>query len=230
MWEQWSPATCWPDSCFCEGVRDGLIRQPANTWSSLAFCLAGLVMAVELVRRRESRGFAPVEAACFALAAVLVGSTSAFYHASLSFVGQWLDVQSMYLLILAAFAVNLDALRPHEPRRFLLVYGVVNLLLGLLLVWVPVLRRFAFAGVVLSVLVTEVLLRRRGLRDWRLGPLVTAAGVMAVAFGIWILDTTRVLCAPDSLVQGHAVWHVLGAVSTFFLWRYFRGPGRSSAS
>ncbi len=230
MWDAWTPATCWPDHCFCEAVRDGLVRQPANTWSSLAFCVGGVVMAIELVRRRESRGLSPFEAACFALASFFVGAGSAFYHASLTFFGQWLDVESMYLLVLVAFAVNVDALRPRAPKRFLAVYVGVNLLLGALLVWVPLLRRFAFAFVVLSVVLTDVLLRRRGLRAWPLAPLGTAAGVMALAFGIWILDTTHVLCVPTSLLQGHAAWHVLGAVATYFLWRYFRGPGSSRAA
>lgn len=223
MWETWKPATCWPDSCFCEGLRDGLIRQPANTWSSLAFCVGGVVMAMELLRRRESRGLGTTEAGCFALASVLVGLGSAFYHASLTFIGQWIDVQGMYLLVLAALAVNVDALRPGEPRRFLAIYLGVNVTLGVLLVVVPVLRRYAFAGAILAVILTEALLRKRGLRDWKLAPLGAAAGLMALAFSIWILDTTHVLCAPESLLQGHAVWHVLGAISTFFLWRYFRG-------
>jgi len=133
-----------PDSCFCEAVRDALVRQPANTWSNLGFCRAGVVMAVELWRRRDGCGVRPVEAATFALAVFLVGATSFFYHASLTFIGQTMDVQSMYLLALLAFAVNVDALRPGAPRRFGVLYVSLNVALGVLLVTVPVLRRYAF--------------------------------------------------------------------------------------
>ena len=224
MWESWSPATCYPDHCFCEGVRDGLVRQPANTWSSLAFSLAALWMLKEWAGRRESRGFTSGQALVFIAASFLVGVTSAFYHASLSFFGQWLDVQSMYLVVLAVFAVNVDALRPGAPRRFTLLYVGLNLLLGVLLIYVPVARRYAFFGVILAVVLTEVMLRRRALRDWPLRALYGALAVQALAFGIWTLDITHTVCDPWSLAQGHAVWHCLGAVAAFLLWRFFRRP------
>lgn len=213
-----------PDSCFCEAIHDGWIRQPANTWSNLGFCVAGLVMAWELSRRREAGGLRPVEAAWFAVAVFLVGATSFFYHASLTFLGQTLDVQAMYLVALLAFAVNVDALRPQAPRRFAALYLGLNAALAVLLVTVPLLRRFAFALALGAVIATEVLLRQRKLRGWALSPLLGAAGVQGLAFFIWTMDTTHTWCAPDSLVQGHAAWHLLGAVATYLWWRYYRGP------
>jgi len=41
FWSDLAPATCLPDSCFCEAIGDGLIRQPSNTWSNPGFCLVG---------------------------------------------------------------------------------------------------------------------------------------------------------------------------------------------
>ena len=49
IWSDWSEATCMPSDCFCEAVRDAAIRQPSNTWSSLTFCAAALVMFFGLV-------------------------------------------------------------------------------------------------------------------------------------------------------------------------------------
>lgn len=218
MWEGLDPATCMPDHCFCEAVRDGWVRQPANTGSSLTFCAAAAVMALE-----KRRG---LEAWCFVIAVFLVGATSAVYHASLSFIGQTLDVQSMYLLVLAVVALNLDDLRPGKPRRFLFTYLASNAALGVVLVAAPELRRYAFGAAIALIAGTEALLRRKKLRDWPLMPLFAAAGVQGVAFGIWVLDTTRAVCWPHSLAQGHAVWHTLGAVATLGLWRYLGAPGR----
>lgn len=217
MWEALAPATCMPDHCFCEAVRDGWVRQPANTWSSLTFCAAAAVMALE-----KRRG---VEAWCFVIAVFLVGATSAVYHASLSFIGQTLDVQSMYLLVLAVVALNLDDLSPGKPKRFLFTYLASNLALGVVLVAVPEVRRYAFGLAIALIVGTETLLRRKKLRDWPLRPLFAAAGVQGLAFGIWVLDTTHTVCRPDSLVQGHAAWHTLGAVATLLLWRYLKASG-----
>ena len=43
-WDGWRAATCMPDACFCEAIRDGAVRQPANTWSCLAFLAAGAMV------------------------------------------------------------------------------------------------------------------------------------------------------------------------------------------
>lgn len=228
MWEGWQLATCMPDSCFCEAVRDGAIRQPSNTWSSLTFCLAAFAMLPALRTKRTGR-LSSLEAWLFAVAAFLVGVTSAFYHASLSFLGQSLDVQSMYLLVVPALAVNLDDLRPGAPKRFLLSYLGLNVGLGVLLVLVPEFRRYGFAGVIVAVLLSEVVLRRRALRDWSLSPLVRAVGIQGGAFVIWNLDRAHVVCDPQFPIQGHAVWHALGAVASFELWRYFTQPSVTPA-
>ena len=43
----------------------------------------------------------------------------------------------------------------------------------------------------------------------------------AVAFTIWNLDQSGKLCAPESLLQGHAAWHVLGRTSLWLTFRYY---------
>ncbi|MFT3710466.1 MAG: ceramidase domain-containing protein [Archangium sp.] len=221
MWEGWELATCMPNDCFCEAVRDGSIRQPSNTWSSLTFCIATFAMLPALLSGRFGNRLTKLEAWLFAIAVFLVGVTSAFYHASLSFLGQWLDVQSMYLLVVLALAVNLDAFRPGKAKRFLATYVALNVTFGVLLFYVPAFRRFAFGGVILAVIATEVMLRRAKLRDWNAKPLIAAAVLQGIAFVIWNLDRTHLVCDPTFAIQGHAVWHTLGACASFALWRYF---------
>ncbi len=228
-WNDFTPATCWPAACFCEAVRDGWIRQPSNTVSSFAFCLVAGWMVLDWSKRGRG-AFLPIEAGCFVVGTFLVGATSALYHASLTFFGQTLDVQSMYLLVLAAVAINVDALRPKATRRFLWVYLGTNVVLGVLLVTVPVFRRVGFGLALAAVLVTEVWLRRRALRLSPLRPLVGAVLVQALAFGIWAMDLSHTWCAPESLVQGHAVWHALGAVASGLLWVFYRGERPLTAS
>ncbi len=230
MWSDFAQATCMPDHCFCEAVRDGWLRQPSNALSSLAFSVAAVGMAWAQWKRPLAGAFRAVEAWCFIVAVFLVGVTSAGYHASLTFVGQVFDVQSMYLVVVALVAVNVDALRPLSPRRFVVTYLGLNLALGVLLVTVPAFRRFGFGLAILAVLVTEVMLRVRRLRATPLWPLGVAVGVQALAFGVWTLDLTKTVCSPESLLQGHAVWHVLGAVVTVLLWRYVRATPLRSPS
>jgi len=41
IWADLRPASCYPDKCQCEGVRDALIRQPSAFFSSVAYIIAG---------------------------------------------------------------------------------------------------------------------------------------------------------------------------------------------
>ena len=51
----------------------------------------------------------------------------------------------------------------------------------------------------------------------------------AVAYIIWILDNTRTICFEHSLIQGHAIWHILGAVAVLFLHKYYVSEKISSS-
>ncbi len=50
-----------------------------------------------------------------------------------------------------------------------------------------------------------------------LSPRWARFGLLVVAYGLWVLDDRGVLCRPDSLLQGHAAWHTLTAVSALML-------------
>ena len=148
-WSAWRPASCLPDACFCEATPDRLVRQPANAISSLLFLIPGLVIL------RRGRPTA-VSAGLYGSALVLIGLGSAFYHSSLTFVGQTIDVLGMYLL--ATFAVLSAASRRFAWSERLLagVYLAGNAGLLGLLVLAPGLRRYAFALLILLAIGLEL--------------------------------------------------------------------------
>jgi hypothetical protein len=85
----------------------------------------------------------------------------------------------------------------------------------------------AFALLLTVATVLEILImRRRETRSIR-GYAYASLGTILVAFLIWNATKTW-LCDPHSLIQGHAIWHVLDAVSAYFLYRYY--ASESSAS
>jgi hypothetical protein len=218
MWTTWQPATCRPDHCFCEAIHSAAVAQPANTWSSLGFVIVGLLIAHG--RMRDDGNPMARYRRIYGYALVLIGLGSAFYHASLTFVGQLMDVSGMYILITFALLYSLNRLYKGSRVSFILAYLGTNILLFVLQTTLPGMRRYVFGVLVVAVLATEI--RRRTTHisidgKW----LLRAAVVMAAAFSIWVLDITRTFCDPYSIVQGHAIWHLLGAAAAYCLYRYY---------
>lgn len=211
------PATCLPDDCFCEAIRDSLIRQPANTWSSLAFVIAALFVALRMRSSGRARAALPgAEAWLFIAALAFVGFGSALYHARLTFLGQVLDVSGMYFV---ATFILLHRLGPRfglPPTGSVAAFVTANAALMAAQVTTPSLRRVAFGVLLGAALIVEWRASRLG-RAW----LLRGTALMVLAFVIWILDRERVLCAPESLLQGHAVWHILGAIAAVCLFRSY---------
>jgi hypothetical protein len=136
----------------CERLHDGLIAQPVNTASALAYVAVG----AWLLGRRQ-----PV----FALAVAAAGIGSVDYHG------------------------------PGSPAARLLHDGGLYAVAGYV-TWHEVARR-----------VGRVRLPPGRRVAYRVALAATAAGAACW----WAGRTTSPWCDPDSLLQPHAAWHLLGA-------------------
>ena len=84
--------------------------------------------------------------------------------------------------------------------------------------------RFYFFFLIAVAFFLEVYARRvcyMRAQQGRLFYFFAAAGTFALAFGIWLLDILRIVCYPDSLFQGHALWHILDGLAAYFLYLYY---------
>ena len=210
---------------FCEAARDGLVKQPANTFSNLGFVVAGLLVAW---RAGLPSGMRRDLATAYACLVVVLGPASAAMHATQTAVGGRLDMASMYLV--ASFIAGYAAMRwwrrgPGFLAALFVAGVVLCLLVGEYGGSVPVFLyagNVAFAVLLVTGVVLEVLIRRRGETRLPLAPAGAALGCMLVAFAVWNASQHG-LCDPDSLLQGHAVWHLLGAAAAYFLFRAYAG-------
>lgn len=223
-----TPATCLPDACFCEAVRTAGLAQPVNSLTSLAYVALGLwaVAGGLLVPRGDAQTRALVRAVGAVLVVLGVGSFG--YHATLTLVGQVLDVQGMYLLgmlILLAALIRRGVMR---PRLAPWVYVTACALLAVAQVAAPESRRWLFAAVLLPGIVLEALPSTTGvdLRSASTMAYRTGVALLVAAYAIWLLDSAGVVCLPTSVVQGHGLWHMLTAVAAVLIVdHYVRTPG-----
>ena len=218
---------------FCEAARDALIKQPANTWSNLGFIAAGLVAAAQLrggrfAHRRNALTRGGPLPVLFCGLAVLLGPGSMAMHASETTIGGYFDMLSMYLIValINSYAAGRLLRAPvwGTVGLFLLVLGVCHVFHFSDRTY-PVVGfagNFIFAvfvvlGAPLEVANKLVHRARIGI-GWGVASLLT----MAVALAIWTTGRdAHPWCRPHSLLQAHALWHLLNALAVYLLFRFY---------
>ncbi|MCC6269889.1 MAG: ceramidase domain-containing protein [Microbacteriaceae bacterium] len=215
-------ATCVPGHCFCEHAGE-FPGQLANSVSSFAFVFFGVW--VLLSRRNPASGtrehrLAPL----LGITMLFIGVSSFFYHATLSFFGQFLDIFSMFTFGLLLFFGALYRAGRLRGGYALAGFVAASVVFGLLQFAYPDARRILFAVLLVPGIILELtpFITGHNPRSRRVWAIYAGLAVMVVAYGIWLLDQSPVFCERGSLLQGHAIWHTLGAVAAFLVFIHYR--------
>jgi len=206
----------WPD---CERIHaSGLIAQPVNAWSSLAFAVAGAWILVRAVRGDHGR---TPELAVFGVAVGLNAIGSFAYHGLRVPWGHWAHDMGIFAVLAFVTVHDLGTVRGWSRRATLGTYGTLVLILSLIRWGAPGLEDAIAGALAVAAVVGEVLAWRAGLRPRRadgptlhLGAWLLALAAVAIGCVSFLLgERTSPLCHPDSWFQWHALWHVLQAVA-----------------
>jgi hypothetical protein len=212
------PFDCSADPCYCELPGAGLVRQPGNTWSNLAAVAVGLLVAGHAARRRLARPVPHPALDLFGLLAVpslvFQGVGSMYFHGGLTRWGSALDAMSMFAIAGLLVVLQLHRLGWLTREALVPAWGSVvgaGLVIGFVS---PAIVAGAVFVLFLSILAAEVRLSTRG-RTPRAGLFRLGIAVHVTAVGVWFFSAAEglPLCAPASPWQGHALWHVLTALS-----------------
>ncbi|HWB88636.1 MAG TPA: hypothetical protein VG872_05435 [Acidimicrobiia bacterium] len=181
----------------CEAIVPGLLAQPVNSLTALAFLFAGVVV----VARTEHHWLG------WALAATGVGSF--LFHGPMPPGAEWIHDVTLAWLLLVVAGIGLG--RDRWGR----LPGLI--LLAALMAAFPILGDpvgVGLAGVAIGALV----IRDRSVRT--LGPMtLLLLGALVGRLGA----TGGPLCDPGSLVQAHGVWHLAAAAAAAW-WGLARRP------
>lgn len=210
-----------PNLKWCEATRCSWVSEPANTGSNVGY------LAVAVAFWRMVRSARNAAARLFVSTAALMGLCSLVYHASNNYLSQVLDFVGMFLYVYLLVRINLVRVWPSLRRwqtaiYWALVIGSVALVHTM---YVLELRfQLLIAGAVLVLIATELVMMRRG--DWqryRYRYFGLSVLLIVVAQGFSLADLSRAWCHPENVVlHGHALWHLLSAVSIFFSFLHYR--------
>jgi hypothetical protein len=191
------------------------VVEPSNAWSSLAYLLVGAWLAREARRTGDARAWAVVGAE------LLIGLGSFAFHATGSFAGELLDQTGMFLLSCLVLAFVAARAYGLSAGRSAALYAGATAASSAALLVVPPAGIPLFAAQLVAGLGWEASEWRRT-RHPAYRHLFWGIGIFFVSFGIWLTDIAGVACAPSNhLVTGHAVWHVLNALSIERLYRFY---------
>jgi hypothetical protein len=198
-WSVYAP----PVISFCEHRRCAFIAEPANAFSSFAYCIVGLWV----LRRMEiPKGFRLMAA----FGAIMVGLTSFVFHATATRVGEVLDVSSMYLLPALSLAVSLAIFRGKHTSRSRVAFLPVAVWLSATVSMLVFHNdgTLVFKVLVFLAIALDAWQLTRARAPGRFNYLLLSLGAGLAAFGIWGLDKFGIWCNPDNhFINGHAVWH-----------------------
>lgn len=204
-WSGWDPGTVH----FCEERLCSWVVEPSNAWSSVAYLVIGVVMLARALRPLAPRLVA------VAVAQIMIGVGSFFFHASGTFWGEFVDQVGMFMLsalILACSAAqarNLSAGKTVGLYVALLLASAASMLI-VRPIGIPLFAVQLAAGLGWQI---RLFSRSSGTQRATHRQFFFAIGLFIVSFAIWLTDITGALCDPQNhLITGHAIWHVLNAI------------------
>lgn len=193
----------------CELLESGLLAQPVNAVSSLAYSLVGVALVFWAFR---VSGHFRIIRITFGALMVTTGMGSVVFHGPQGWGSQFFhDITFLSaLLFLAVF--NFTAAKSAKVPIAWMSFSTLWLTIAILLVASPGATNAVMVLAVVGIVVSDVVLFRNKARwtRWYLTALITAGAAVAM----FLLGRTGgPMCDPTGAFQGHAVWHVLGAAA-----------------
>lgn len=199
----------------CEHIGRGLLGQPANTLSSLAYVLAGMLILGRAVAGRPSARLAP---AVYAVTVIGIGIGSAAYHGPMPTWGRF--AHDLSIAVVLAFVIGYDVAfaRGAAVSTGLALFGGLAGACAVVLALSPDSGNALDAVLVAGAVAAEIGAARSPTGSAKVDGRVwiVAAGVLTIGALLNALGRTDApLCEPENPVQLHAVWHVLTAFVLF---------------
>jgi predicted membrane channel-forming protein YqfA (hemolysin III family) len=220
---------------YCEfNHPERLFHQPMNTYSNLIYFFYGLLVfqlgwkdwKAFAIRETNTVGKFPYLSLLLAANFIYLSLGSAFFHSSLTWIGQRMDMNATYGLTLSLICIGMVqvVVKKELSKQFqiILLLGMLLLIVGFL----PLALQISSAVLLPALFLVLLLLGIGNYLQYRTqrSPLLLILSfvLLAVAIQVRTLDVAKINCDPLSIWQGHALWHFLTATSSLCMYFYFR--------
>lgn len=228
------------DRCHLSMAERPPLFQPVNAWTGLVFIVVGLW---PILNRFD------LSTVVFLFGNVYIGVGSFMFHANLAEFWGDVDVAGIVALLGATACHGLHSVYGISWRWMVLPILILTICTNFFYpqmksigLYVEV-QMYCFQAIMvwstLRLLVARIrqILKRRNdsstktsttssqpprwLAILKLVLFASFPGILFLsAFGIWLMENARVFCSPNSLIQGHGIWHICSAISVFMNWQF----------
>ncbi|MFD2520391.1 ceramidase domain-containing protein [Emticicia soli] len=209
-------------------------HQPMNTYSNLSYFFFGVLIILigkEDYKNKNKKSLNRMEQ--FPLLSVLLGIYfiylcfgSAFFHASLTFTGQRVDMNGTYGVSITLLSIGIyhvfHKIHLSDTAKYLWVGALVLFILVFFKIALLVSSSVLLPAMILLLTLINVVNYFQFRTERSIILAILSFLLIIVAIKIRALDVQKKGCDPHSLYQGHALWHFLTALSSFYSYAFFR--------
>ncbi len=220
---------------YCEfNDTSKFFHQSMNTYSNLVYFFFGMFICLiakqdlanqELKSTNRLANF-PELSFLIGISFIYLSFGSAFFHASLTWLGQRVDMNGTYglsisILLIALYCVFHKIELSKTAKRNLIIFALVLIIcfyqIALLISSSILLPIFILSAWVLITINYFQLSKERSL----ILALISIVSIV-IALKIRTMDVQKINCDPYSIYQGHSLWHFLAGLSSFCSYAFFR--------
>jgi hypothetical protein len=224
---------CLLPACYCENISNSTlfgVAQPANSFSAFFFNVVAIYLAYDYLYSRAIAAKAwwynrTLEPLFYILFVNLLGAFSFAMHAIMTPFAERMDQISLQIFFNLLIVVSLTRQFSDSIWLFWTSFGVLEGL-GIMLVFlVSDAIQLGLLGLQIAIFL-GLEIRSQCFEEEETAPSEPKYILLAIAFMVsgiilWAVSQGEDACSPFDVLQGHAVWHVLCAFTTYFLWNYF---------
>jgi hypothetical protein len=219
---------------YCEyNDHSSFFHQRMNTYSNLGYFFLGMaVMLISFYDQKDKytpgknllQQF-PALSFFFGCCLVYLCFGSAFFHASLTWPGQRVDMNGTYSISIALLGISLYRLfGKNQTQSFKRVLLAILFLTVLLCVELHLLiSSFVLLPLmILSIVIITIINAIQNKSQFNAQPAFLSLLSLMIACVLRVLDVKKIGCDPLSFYQGHSLWHIFTGLSAFLLYWFYR--------
>jgi len=208
-------------------------RQSINTYSNLAYFFLGMIAVLisfyDKTDKIENKNLVqqfPFISCFFGVCLIYLSIGSAFFHASLTWIGQRIDMNATYSICIVLIGISYYRLliKENASNQFKRIFVGCLFLIILLFIQIHLLisSLYLLPFLILLIICGTVLNYLQNKPNFNISFAILSLLLMIGAFILRTMDVQKIACDPTSVYQGHALWHFFTGMSAFLLYWFYR--------